>query len=397
MSDDRPVLAVVSNYARPDNINLWRRVADEIPEIRVITAWVYSHWEFKWAQGAPPPQINFRSFAEPGEGAVDYWRRPLQSWRKGGRIIDYMKENGVSAVVCHGYSSLGSLHIIRWCRQNGIPLFIRADSNIRGDQPRTPFRKVVKRPIVSSVVRRCTGFMAAGELGQRYFEKYGARPEQIFWVTFEPDWDLFLEVDPARVDAFRVEKGLPAGRRYLLFNGRLAAVKRVDLLFDAFARIADERPDWDLVIVGQGPLEDELRTRLPEALRARVRWLGFCQMDEMAIVYHCCDVNVLPSAYEPWGVVVLEAMATGEVVVSSDVVAAAYELVDDKVNGRLFRSGSVDSLTDALRDVTDAAVHARYRAGLRAAVDRFRKRADPVDGVRAALRFAGVLPEGSGG
>ena len=107
---DRPVLAVVSNYARPDNLNLWRRVADEIPEVRVVTAWLYSFWEFEWADtGEPPPQINFESFAAGKEGAGEWYTHPLSDWRKGTRVIRWLRDHDVRAVVCHGYSNFTTL------------------------------------------------------------------------------------------------------------------------------------------------------------------------------------------------------------------------------------------------------------------------------------------------
>ena len=168
-------------------------------------------------------------------------------------------------------------------------------------------------------------------------------------------------------------------------------MKRVDQVIDAFTAIAAERPEWDLLIVGQGPQEEELRQRVPADLRRRVKWLGFCDGDDMRLVYHCGHVNVLPSEYEPWGVVVPEAMTAGQVVVASDVVAAACEMVEDGVGGRLFRTGDLESLTEALRDVTDRENLERYRRASRPAVERWRRRSDPVEGVRRAMAYAGVI------
>src|SRR5690606_26573335 len=126
-------------------------------------------------------------------------------------------------------------------------------------------------------------------------------------------------------------------RRYFLYSGRLAPVKRVDTLLDAFIQIAAERPDWDLLIVGGGPLEASLKARVPEQLRDRVAWTGFIgDPDELAAVYACADVFILPSSYEPWAVVVCEAAAAGLPILASEVVGAAGELCRNGVNGWLF-------------------------------------------------------------
>ena len=160
----------------------------------------------------------------------------------------------------------------------------------------------------------------------------------------------------------------------------------------------------ELIMVSSGAIAEGMkrlgwRTRpheLPElqaaAVPGRVTWAGF--VDEQATVsavYRNADVLVLPSDYEPWALVVNEAVAAGLAVVASDVVGAAAELVRDGVNGRLFPPGDLARLTAALRDVTDPANVDRMRAASAGVLADWRRRGDPVDGLRAAMRSAGVL------
>src|SRR5439155_19337196 len=132
--------------------------------------------------------------------------------------------------------------------------------------------------------------------------------------------------------------------------GRVVSNKRVVLLIDAFAAIASQRPEWDLLIVGDGALRNELQRRVPEPLRPRVVWTGFLDGPEPALAYHAADVLVLPSDHEPWALVVQEAMAAGLPVVASDVVGAAYELVTDGVSGKVFPAGDCSALQKALEE-----------------------------------------------
>jgi glycosyltransferase involved in cell wall biosynthesis len=210
-------------------------------------------------------------------------------------------------------------------------------------------------------------------------------------VPFEPDYESFASVTEGEVSSFRARHGVPAGRRHILYSGRLAAAKRVDLLLDAFAAIAARRPDWGLLVAGDGPLRRELAARVPPALAGRVLWPGFLEAEEIRVAYHAADLMVLPSDYEPWALVVIEAMAAGCPVISSDVVGASAELIEDGIDGRMFRSGDLASLTDALLHSTDPATLARYRAAIPPALASWRRRADPIEGVRAALRSVGVL------
>jgi glycosyltransferase involved in cell wall biosynthesis len=169
-------------------------------------------------------------------------------------------------------------------------------------------------------------------------------------------------------------------------------VKRPELLIDAFRRIAPERPEWDLLMIGDGALRSQLVERLGVELAGRVTWTGFLDDQEtVSALYRNCDVLALPSDYEPWALVVNEAAAAGLAIVCSEVVGAAAELVVPGRNGEKFPAGSLDGLVDALLRVTDPARIDSYRAESPIVLNEWRSVADPVDGLRRALRHIGAL------
>jgi len=177
-------------------------------------------------------------------------------------------------------------------------------------------------------------------------------------------------------------------RYRLIYSGRLVAIKRLDLLIDAFAKIAEQRSEWDLLIVGGGSLEAELKMRIPDWLRHRVYWTGFVSSQEhMSALYQFADILVLPSDYEPWALVVNEAVCAGLALVCSDAVGAAFELLCDGENGRYFHAGDVESLIEALLDVTKAENLLKYKIASKQILSLWRKKADPVDGLRCALEY----------
>jgi glycosyltransferase involved in cell wall biosynthesis len=98
----------------------------------------------------------------------------------------------------------------------------------------------------------------------------------------------------------------------------------------------------------------------------------------------------VPSDYEPWGVVVTEAVAAGLAVAASDVVGAAADVVEDGVNGRIFRRGEAGHLTACLLDLTDPRNTDAAKAASRGVLARWRAEADPVEGLRRALASAGL-------
>lgn len=389
-ADHRPTVAILVNSMPPYRVHFHRRLARELPGVRVRAVRTHDE-EGRWSREVPA-DIDLTSIT--GGTPVTQQGRPgvaLREWRNGARIIDWLATARVRAVVLNGYNDVGRLRVLRWCRDSGVPCLIFGDSNIRGDRARG-IKGAVKRRVVGRVLSWSRAALACGSLGRAYFERYGVPPERIFYSPYEPDYGLIRTLPAARIAEASQQFGLRAGRRRLVYSGRLDVVKRVDLLVDAFVAIADRRPDWDLVILGDGPLRDALKSRVPDALCGRVLWLGHvADQSLVSAAYRACDVLVLPSDSEPWALVVNEAVAAGLAVVSSDVVGAAAELVRDGVNGRVFPAGDLAALRDCLLDVTQPGRTETLQAGSPAVLDDWRRRGDPVEGMRQALRSVGVI------
>jgi len=245
---------------------------------------------------------------------------------------------------------------------------------------------------VSTVVRSCAAVLHCGLLGAEYFKKYGARPEAMFPFPYEPDYAVFENAPLATIQEVRKRYGLSSARRYFIYSGRLVPIKRVDLLIKAFASVAVNLQSWDLIIAGDGPLRSSLEASAPKELRLRVVWTGFVgDLATLAALYKCADVLVLPSDVEPWGVVVTEA-ATGLAVVCTSAVGAAADVVQDGVNGRIFSPGDAQALAEVLLDVASRDNVDRMKSESPKILSAWRRRSDPVKGLRKALQFVGALP-----
>jgi glycosyltransferase involved in cell wall biosynthesis len=138
-----------------------------------------------------------------------------------------------------------------------------------------------------------------------------------------------------------------------LFVGRLVHQKAPDILGEAYAAYRANREDpWPLRVCGVGPDARIL------AEVAGVEMMGFVQPSELPAVMAMCACLVLPSRFEPFGVVVHEAVAMGLHVIASTAVGAADLFVDDEVNGRIVLAGDAFDLAKALdwmHDRTDEA------------------------------------------
>jgi len=391
LSTARPGLAIIANCVAPYRVYLHTQVAARIPELQLHSLITHGAAEFDWKVDVPA-SINATYFGAPGESPLGSNLRSVRAeWRKGGRIIRYLQEHSIRAVVMNGYHYVSYLRVVNYCHRAGIPLFGRNDSNIQCERSLPAWKRWLKGRVYGWWIPRTAGIMSMGQWGDQFFLKYGADRSRLYRVPYLPDLDLFARGMPDRLERFRRKYGLNTDRRYLLYSGRLAPQKRVDLLIDAFGAVADARPEWDLLVVGDGVCGDDLRRRVPERLRNRVIWTGFQEVDDCVAAYHSAHVLVLPSDREPWAVVVQEAMAVGLPVVASDVVGAARELVEDRVSGRIFPVGNCAALEQAILDVTDAEALAEYQRRAKSAVAEWRARIDPVAEIRRALVSCGVL------
>jgi len=402
MPDDRPSYAFVSNEPTPYRVHLLERLAHEVSGARLVSVFLNrpGSGSMSWSIDLPEP-IGPVTF--PGVG------RQMDRGPRGREaalcraVAQTLEREAVELVIVHGWVGPAERGTIAWARKRGVPVLVRGDSNVhsavRGGGLKARLREWLKGVRVRWVVGQVSGLMPMGVCGRKYFEHYApghGKPE--FLCPCEPDLSLLEHKDPAAVAEFLEAHGLDTGRKRLLYCGRLASVKRVDALIDAFARLADDFPGWDLMICGDGPLRGELEARARAAglTEQRVHWLGFLpDPGQVRLAYHASDVLVLPSSFEPWALVISEAVAAGLAVVATDVVGAAPELIEPGVNGQIVPPGDVDALAGALEQVMRPGV--AERMGQRGAdvLTAWRERADPVAGVRGALAHFGVIGGGA--
>jgi glycosyltransferase involved in cell wall biosynthesis len=148
--------------------------------------------------------------------------------------------------------------------------------------------------------------------------------------------------DPAhRSDALRQQWGLAPQDLAVLCVGRLAKEKNLDLLLRAFEAIQARQPSARLVLVGHGPMLQELKLKCPGAI-----FTGQLRGHTLAEHYASADLFLMPSLTETFGNVTTEAMASGLPVLAFDYAAAA-DLIKDGINGRVAPLGDSEAFVRA--------------------------------------------------
>lgn len=244
-------------------------------------------------------------------------------------------------VFASGWVDKGYLGACRLARAAGKPTVMCSDTAWRGT-----FRQLAAVTTVRFWIHRVFSHAwVTGDAQANYARRLGFAERALRKGFYSADVDRFLPL-AARSEA------APGGsfpHRFLCV-ARYIPTKGHQYLCDAFADLCDENQagDWELWIAGTGELFDRVRTS-PSGRHPRIKHLGFIQADAMPGVMARCGVFVLPSTYEPWGVVVHEHACAGFPLLLSSAVGAAERFLVDGANGHRFIAGDTRTLKSMLR------------------------------------------------
>ncbi len=144
-----------------------------------------------------------------------------------------------------------------------------------------------------------------------------------------------------RSEQLRAEYGVNS-KPLLIFVGRLVKEKDLDVLVDACAALEKEGREFDVALIGDGPMRTEIKSRLPRAILP-----GFQRGNDLSRWYASAEIFVFPSTTETFGNVVLEAGASGLPVVCAEAGGVA-DLVTHEHTGLLARPHSADDFAAKL-------------------------------------------------
>jgi D-inositol-3-phosphate glycosyltransferase len=187
---------------------------------------------------------------------------------------------------------------------------------------------------------------------------YGAPPEKISVVPPGVDLNRFIPLDKKEAKDYI---GMPADHRLILFVGRIQPLKGIDVLMKALALVKQREPEITqqicLSIIGGDPNPDseieQAELERLESLRADlgigdlVTFLGAKDQDTLVYYYSAAEMVVMPSHYESFGMVALEAMACGTPIIASDVGGLSFS-IEDGYNGYLVPGRDPQALADKI-------------------------------------------------
>lgn len=178
------------------------------------------------------------------------------------------------------------------------------------------------------------------------------------------------QFDDSRMNGFKREFKLPQGAKIIGFVGQLDERKGIEILLEAFAAIARKIPEACLLLVGEGKLQSKIEAWCRASnLTTKVILTGF--REDIPAVMKNIHVLVLPSYWEGFGWVLIEAMAAGKPVVTTRI-SSMSEIVQDGRQGFLVPTGDRQSLSRAIMQIlNDEGLRQRMGRAGRQRVEQF--------------------------
>lgn len=191
-----------------------------------------------------------------------------------------------------------------------------------------------------------------GTRQKEYLQYYGVPDAKIRIAQMTVDVTKIAELSgemKGRRHETRESIGLRNDSVVFVFVGRLEECKGIHLLLEAFAKLLS--PHVQLLIVGDGNCRE--LAELAVASDQRIRYVGRRDFAGVVEAFAISDVVVVPSSFEPWGLVVNEAMAAGLPVIASDRVGCVDDLVRHGETGLVFPAQSVEELAGVMQTLAN--------------------------------------------
>lgn len=247
-------------------------------------------------------------------------------------IADTVRAFAPEAVLMSGWMDKTYLRAARQIKKGGTPVIAGCDTQWRGTLRQIAAAKLAPRYLHPAI----DALWVSGERQRQFAHHLGYHGRQVFDGVYSCDWE-----------AFRMPEKNHSRQRAFLYVGRYVEVKGLDVLLEAYGRYRSRDADpWPLWCAGTGPLAHLLDGQ------EGVENLGFVQPSDLPALMHRAGAFVLPSRWEPWGVVVHEAATAGLPLLCSDASGAAVHLLRSGFNGGLVGNGDVEHLAEGFRHLT---------------------------------------------
>lgn len=276
-------------------------------------------------------------------------------------IAHLAREGRFDVLHLHGYSSANFGRIVGW--RLHIPTIMHEHAVLR---------VLPHQFIIDWLLRyKVRVAVAVSQAVKRFLQTGRSVPEHKIRIIHNGiNVKAFAEVSREQANAFRERLGLRVRDVVVGTVTRFREEKGNRYLIEAAAKLANEFPEVYFVLVGDGPLRDDLQQRARAwNIESRVLFAGF--VDDVRPALAAMDIVAIPSLQEGFGLAMVEAMAAGKSIVASDVGGLA-EIAESEKTALLVPPGNSEALAEAIaRLLRDASLRKKLGDAARNASERF--------------------------
>jgi glycosyltransferase involved in cell wall biosynthesis len=243
----------------------------------------------------------------------------------------------------HSYKSLNPFLVIYGKKRHNIPIVFSPHYHPTGNHPRI-IRKIFDFTMGSYALKNADSILTLTDYeAELISNKCDKGSVQIVPNPFYPDKRQFSDIE---ITEFRKKWGIKD--KNVLYVGRIAKHKGIDVLLQAFSKACLNLDEISLLIVGEdnGAYNDLYRLQKHLGMKS-IRFTGKLSNNDLAKAYTLSNILVLPSSYEAFGMVLLEAMSYGVPVIGTNVGGIPYVLQDGKC-GLMVEYGNIDQLAQSI-------------------------------------------------
>lgn len=359
-------ITLIAARLAPYRLTLLNRLS-ELEHVRLSALLSYGNWHFQ-SQSVGLEQAGF-PYQVFGSYTIhfDSARADRTSLEITPSLWLHLLRTRYDLIIAFGWTrpdTLAALFIAK-CRRTPVVLW---DTSIPHPAGRL---KRFLMPLLRRMFGAFDGYFVPSTQAAKYFVSMGARAQDMTLIPQVIDTAVFAREaagERLRRAQSKAELGITT-RDVILFVGQLTARKGLDILIQAFQQVCAQNDRVSLLLVGEGPLQAELQEMARTMdLASRIFFRGYVPRADLPRTYALSDVFVLPSWYDTFGVVILEAMACGLPIITTSSVGAAQDLVREGENGFVVEYGDVDGLAKALLQVIQDETRVMGWATLRAAL-----------------------------
>lgn len=251
-------------------------------------------------------------------------------------------------ILVYGWCFQSHFKIMRYF-SGRVPIWFRGDSTLLDEPVGFSFKKIIRRIFLRYVYHNVDKALYVGIANKKYFLAHGMKSEKLIYLPHTVDNFRFCESDTDQLQQLiqlRSQFGIKIDDIVFLYVGKLDENKRPHLLAENLIKLAN--PKIHFIFVGDGKIRKQLESNFGNY--NNIHFVGFQNQSKIPLYYKLCDLFFLVSKSETWGLAINEAMASGKAVVASGSCGGAFDLIENKKNGWIFKSDDSSELYEIMEE-----------------------------------------------